>query len=146
MTSLRGYLLSCAAALAVAAAGCGGPPEQVGKPPAGPDALHLTISNQASGVDSVAVDVYLDGVHVITGDFPVDTPAPERAFDFQVKTGEHELHIQSSDTGVTLDEQFDVIDETWATLTFTDAALPGTHRKPEQHFDFATTTGGPLFD
>ena len=62
-------------------------------PAAGKDAahetLHLFVSNQTASEPLVGIDVYIDDVHVVTGDFAAASPRME--FTIQVPRGEHRV-------------------------------------------------------
>jgi hypothetical protein len=77
-------------------------PTKVGEPNAPANVaigFHLFVSNQSFDLDPVDIDLYIDGTHIVTGDFEVKGQHNWIRFDFKVATGEHELRAVSKKGG-----------------------------------------------
>ncbi len=73
-------------------------PQKVAEPNAPPNVAvpyQIIVSNQSYDVDPVDIDIFIDGVHVITGDFKVENQHAFIPFDFEIATGEHTLKVVS---------------------------------------------------
>jgi hypothetical protein len=81
--------------------------------------FHVLVSNQSFDIPSVDVDVFIDDVHVITGDFLVEGQHTWINFDFEIPVGEHTLRAVSKNGGAERTETFRVdAGERWAVVNF----------------------------
>lgn len=108
-------LAACSGSSVDAPAGAkpGGAPRAPAAVGALPDAgamapLHLYVSNQSFAVDPVDVDVFVDGVKLVTGDFLVGNQHTFVRFDFQAATTKHTLRAVTQKGGVERTEPVDV--------------------------------------
>jgi hypothetical protein len=118
-----------------------GAPSSVEKPLAPSNAsvpFHLVVSNQSFAVALADIDVYVDGTHVVTGDFPVGSQHSFFTFDFPVRGGKHELKAVTKKGNVSFQGAFDVPEERWGILMF------WTSETPTFSFDVQATQ--PMFD
>lgn len=131
----------------IIALGCATEPTKIGSPPSGDLALHLLISNQSFDLDPVDIDVFLDGKHVVTGDFHVNGQHTWVPFDFSVPAGHHTLRVEGVGGDVTLNAGFDMSAETWGVLNFWyyKDAQGGAEATPK-HFDWTLSPTQPFFE
>jgi hypothetical protein len=97
-------------------------PTKVGEPNAPANVaigFHLFVSNQSFDLDPVDIDLYIDGTHIITGDFEVKGQHNWLRFDFKVATGEHELRAVSKKGGAERKASFKVNGtERWGVVNY----------------------------
>lgn len=122
-------------------------PEQIGELGGGDVPLHIVVSNQSFATSPVDIDVYVDDVHVITGDFPVGSQHSFIHYDFTTGAGEHTVRAESSRGEATLEETFELPAERWGTIFYwyypTESGDAGpTPRKLE----WALHETAPMFD
>lgn len=86
-------------------------------PETGETAFHLVVSNQSFDTDPVRIDVYVDDVHVVTGDFEVGSQHSHHTFDFSTAPETHHVRAVTVD-GIELEEDLELTAETWGILTF----------------------------
>ena len=87
-------------------------PENVAVP------FHLILSNQSFDVDPVDLEVYVDGVHVVTGDFAVGSQHTFVQFDFPLAVGEHALKVVSKRGKAERTATVAVNGERWAVVMY----------------------------
>lgn len=105
-------------------------PTKIGQPgaPAGQAVpFQILVSNQSFAVSPVDIDVYLDGVHAISGDFEVGSQHTWIPFDFELASGEHTLRVVSAKGNASAEEPF-TLGETkrWSIVMFWASGAPAS--------------------
>jgi hypothetical protein len=87
--------------------------------------FHVLASNQSFDIDPVDIDLYIDGKHVVTGDFEVGSQHTWVGFDFSIAPGEHTLRAVSK-KGATDETATFLVNATerWAVVNFWYYATP----------------------
>lgn len=80
--------------------------------------LHLYVSNQSFDISPVAIDVWLEDTHVITGGFDVEGQHNWILFDLNVPIGSHGLRAEYRESSVVLTETISIPAERWGVLEF----------------------------
>ncbi len=101
-------------------AGAATPPTRVGQPeaPSGALPFHLYVSNQSFEIDPADIDIYVDGVHVVTGGFRVESQHNWVKFDFELAPGEHALRATSRSNNVDTTATFSASEKPWGVVNF----------------------------
>ena len=109
--------------------------------------LHLVVSNQSFDIDPVAIDVAVDGVPAVTGDFEVGSQHSWHFFEIQVDAGEHVVQAQAPDEDVSREETVDVTEERWIVIDFWyyPDTTGGAEPTP-RHFSIHVSDDPPMFD
>jgi hypothetical protein len=82
------------------------------------ETLHLYVSNQSVGQPLVNIDVMIDDVRVVTGDFDVGSQHSWFEFEILVPIGSHTLRASSFGAPANLQQTIDVRAERWAVLEY----------------------------
>jgi hypothetical protein len=125
-------------------------PAKVGQPVAPSNVavpFQIIVSNQSFDHDPIDIDVYVDGVHVITGDFTVGSQHSFVPFDFDVATGEHTIKVVSKGGGVEKSSSFKInATKRWAVVMFWHYAKPqGGQPADSPHFSVDVYDDQPAF-
>jgi len=145
MTRSSATLIICCALLLSLA--CARPPEKIGELPEGDTPLHVTVSNQSFDQSLMGIEVYIDEIHVISGDFEVGNQHSFYGFDFTATEGTHSLRAEADGGGVTLEEEFEVAGETWGVLMYWYYATPqGGAEVTPKHLAWDVYDEAPAFD
>lgn len=80
--------------------------------------LHIDVTNQSFDLELVDLDVFINEIHVIAGDFHVGDQHEYYRFDFLTTEGTHTLRAVGDNGGVVLEEEFEMSAETWGNLSF----------------------------
>lgn len=106
--------------------------------------LHLYISNQSFDDALIPLNVSIDGLHVVTGDFAVGNQHNWQLFDIKLPAGMHSLMASSGSTrnSAHLMQTIDVPSERWVVLDYWYAV-----GDPErEHFTLAASSQPVAFD
>jgi hypothetical protein len=115
--------------------------------------FHILTSNQSFDLDPVDIDLYVDGQHVVTGDFVVEgqhTWIVEGQhtwinFDFEIGDGTHELRAVTKKGAVEKVEKFSVAGERWAVVDFWYAKTRGSAEETPPSFGMNLYDEQPRF-
>jgi hypothetical protein len=122
-------------------------PHKVNELSPGDVPLHLIVSNQSFDIDPVDIDVYVDEVHAISGDFEVGSQHTFLTFDFTTGAGPHALRAVGHGREVALGESFELTGETWGVLMFWYyARSEDGHEADAEHFSWSAQPTRPMFD
>ncbi len=81
--------------------------------------LHLFVSNQSSALDPVDIDIAIDGVPAVEGEFRVEGSHNWYRFDFYLAAGEHVVSAETEVGEVSMTWDFAIAaDEHWAVIDF----------------------------
>ncbi|MCH7561913.1 MAG: hypothetical protein IIC67_11240 [Thaumarchaeota archaeon] len=80
----------------------------------------LTVSNQSFEISPVDITVQIDGKAVIDRDFEVGSQHNFYSFEFQIAKGIHIIHASSELGDVELEKEFEVDEEKWGYLFYTN--------------------------
>lgn len=106
---------------ALLGAGCVVEPEQIGDPGCESEVchtFHLYVSNQSLVTDVVAIDVAIDEVPVVAGEFALGEQRNWYHFDFELDHGNHQLRAEVPGQETELEQSFDLTDERWGVLEY----------------------------
>jgi hypothetical protein len=134
--------------LAVCVAGCIEEPEKIGDPGCDAELCHqfrLYVGNQSLHVDPVAIDVTIDDVHVITGEFELGDQRNWYRFDFELAEGEHSFEAEAPDEDATLSRTLTMKREQWGLLEFGQITDPGGGTPMTRSFGLTLTDSEPIF-
>jgi hypothetical protein len=126
-------------------------PAKVGQPVAPPNVavpFQLLVSNQSFDLDPVDIDVYIDGVHVVAGDFVVGSQHTWVPFDFDIATGEHALRVVTKKGGTDASQTFTVnATKRWSVVNFWFyKTAQGGQPADKPHFSIDLFDTQPAFD
>jgi hypothetical protein len=95
-------------------------PSRVATPPASARALpfHLYVSNQSFDIDPASLELYVDELRVVAGDFHVESQHNWLLFDFRLEPGDHVLRAVSADSKVESSASFSVERQPWGVVNF----------------------------
>ncbi len=82
------------------------------------EALHLYVSNQSFDINPVRIEVFIDDLAVICGDFDVGDQHNWTLFDMELEPGTHTIRAVGNEGGAELAETFDMDGERWAVIDF----------------------------
>jgi hypothetical protein len=88
----------------------------------------LGISNQSFAIPTVDISVSIDGVLIVSEDFPVKNQHFQRIYSLKLDPGPHKIHITTKAGDATLTKDFTLKDEKAATVTYW--YYPDTHYEP----------------
>ncbi|HEU4538562.1 MAG TPA: hypothetical protein VFS00_30790 [Polyangiaceae bacterium] len=124
-------------------------PSRVATPPASARALpfHLYVSNQSFDLDPASLELYIDDLRVVAGDFRVEGQHNWLLFDFDLEPGDHVLRAVSINGEVESSAPFSVARQPWAVVNFwyyKDS--PGTSDGTPPSFSVNFSAEQPGFD
>ena len=110
--------------------------------------FHLLVSNQSYDIANVDIDIYIDGLHVVTGTFPVGSQHTWIPFDFPIAAGEHSIRAVTTKGGVEQTQDFAVnATERWAVVDFWYyAKAQGGAEVTPPNFAINLSDSAPMFD
>ena len=88
------------------------------------ESLHLYVSNQSSDAQLVNIDVTIDNMRVVTGDFDVAGQHNWYEFTILVPAGSHTLRASSRSNEAELEQAIDVPAERWAVVDYWNEGTP----------------------
>lgn len=107
-----------AAACLLSLLSCGTEPPRKVADLGGDVPFHLVVSNQSFDIDPVDIEVYVDGVHVITGEFEVGSQHSWFYFDFLATSGARKVRAVSKKGAAELEVVVDLQRERWGVLNY----------------------------
>jgi hypothetical protein len=115
-------------------------------PENGETPFHLVVSNQSFDTDPVRIDVYVDDVRVVTGDFKVEGQHSYHTFDFSTAPGTHHVRAVTVD-GIEIEEDVVLTEETWGILMFWHyATAQGGAEVTPKSLSWSTRDSQPMWD